>query len=161
MTRRTTYRYVQPRPVLLVDPSGWVPKHTDKLGTLGSQIVELALGNDCVKILTWNTFDNTLMYIPDDPRKEYTRDQLDEMFGNTLLATDLLTLHYDIFWHNRVATHRIAEVRFFNGTIECNTDLHHVNFVVSNPGESAKAYSLYCLVYGADTAGCEYCYFTV
>jgi hypothetical protein len=142
-------------PVLLVDPSGWVPKHTDKLGTLGSQIVELALGNDCIRILTWDESENELMYIPDDPRQEYTKADLDKMFGNTLEATDLLTLHYDIFWRNRVTTHRITEVRFFNGRIECNMDLYCVNHK-----HSGHAYSLYCLTYGADTAGCEYCYFT-
>lgn len=151
-------------PVLLVDPRKWVPKLPfTALGTLGSQIVELALGHDCVKILTWDESENELMYIPDDPKQEYTKADLEQMFVNanpdflqaSLLANDLLTLHYDIFWRNRVTTHRITEVRFFNGRIECNMDLYCVNYK-----HSGNAYSLYCLTYGADTAGCEYCYFT-
>ena len=147
-------------PSLIVHPSGWIPKRTSELGMLGGPLVELAMvgglsGNDYVKILTWDTFGDTLMYIPADPREEYTRSQLDEMFGNDFLASDLLTLHYDLFWHNKVVTHRVSELRFFNGKTDCNLDLHQVGYK-----NFTEYIPLYCLTYNADTENAEYCYFT-
>jgi len=139
-------------PSLICDPSGWVPKSTDDLGMLGGPIVEDALDTDLIRILTWDTFGETLMYVPDNIRGEYTRAELDDVFGNDFLSNDLLTLHYDLFWHNRVVTHRVSELRFFNGKTDCNMDLHRVDYTEYMP--------LYCLTYRADTVNSEYCYFT-